>query len=141
MFLLPGLILGLLFPGQAGTTTVSFLPFCISNWNNLDSTIKSSTSLSLFKTTLNKFLRPNGNIFFASLGIKLLAKIRVCFNDLRNHMFNHNFNCANPTFSCGFDDETTAHLFLVCPRYSSLRTMLGKSKRDLYATMDDQVTQ
>ena len=28
----------------------------------------------------------------------------------------------NPTCSCGFDDETTVHFFLFCPRYSSLRT-------------------
>ena len=43
----------------------SFFPFCISNWNNLDSNIKSSSSLSLFKTNLNKFVRPEGNIFFS----------------------------------------------------------------------------
>ena len=36
--------------------------------------------------------------------------------------FNHNFNCANPTCSCGFDDETTVHFSLFCPRYSSLKT-------------------
>ena len=91
-----------------------FFPFCIRKWNNLDSTIKSSTSLSLFKTNHNKFVRPKGNIFLSirdSLGIKLLTKIRVCFIDLRDHRFNHNFNCANPTCSCSFDDETTAHFF------------------------------
>ena len=78
--------------------------------------VLKSTSLSLFKTNLNKFVRPKGNIFFSirdSLGIKLLTKIRVCFSDLRDHRFNHNFNCANPT---------TAHFFLFFPRYSTLRT-------------------
>ena len=96
----------------------SFFPFCISNWNNLDSNIKSSSYLSLFKTNLNKFVRPKGNIFFSirhRFGIKLLTKIKVCFSDLRDHRFNHNFNCANPTCFCGFDDETTVHFFLFCP--------------------------
>ena len=93
----------------------SFFPFCISNWNNLDSNIKSSSSLSLSKTNLNKFVRPKGNIFFSirhRFGIKLLSKIRVCLSDLRDHRFNHNFNCANPTCSCDFDDETSVHFFL-----------------------------
>ena len=86
----------------------SIFPFCISNWNNLDSNIKSSSSFSLFKTNLNKFVRPKGNIFFSirdRFGIKLLTKIRVCISDLRDHRFNHNFNCANPTCFCGFDDK------------------------------------
>ena len=103
----------------------SFFPFDITNWNTLDNTIKSSTSLSRFKTNLNQFVRPKGNIFFSihdSFGIKLLSKIRVCFSELRDHRFNHNFNCANLTCSCGFDDETSVHFFLFCPRYSSLRT-------------------
>ena len=115
---------------RTGRYDNSFFPFCINNWNNLDNSIKSSPSLSIFKTNLNKFVRPKGNTFFSirdSFGIKLLTKIRVCFSDLRDHRFNHNFNCENPTCSCGCDDETTVHFFLCCPRYNSLRsTYLSK---------------
>ena len=50
---------------RTGRYDNSFFPFCITNWNNLNSTIKSSTSLSRFKTNLNKFVRPKGNFFFS----------------------------------------------------------------------------
>ena len=103
----------------------SFFPFCINNWNILDSAIKSSLSLKEFKTKLNNFVRPKGNIFYGirdSFGIKLLTKIRISFSDLRDHRYNHNFNCANPICSCGLEDETTVHYFLCCPRYNTLRT-------------------
>ena len=108
----------------------SFFPFCINNWNTLDSSIKSLPSLQEFKNKLNKFIRPKGNYFFTirdNFGIKLLTKIRVTFSDLRDHRYNHNFNCVNPICSCGLDDETTVHYLLCCPRYDYLRSIyLGK---------------
>ena len=103
----------------------SFFPFCINNWNKLDDTIKFLPSVSQFKSNLNKFVRPKGNNFYTirdSVGIKLLTKIRVTFSDLRDHRYNHNFNCENPVCSCGLDDETAVHFFLCCPRYNNLRT-------------------
>ena len=54
--------------------------------------------------------------------MKLLNKIRVTFSDLRDHRSNHNFNCINPTYSCGLEDETSVHYLLCCPRYANLRT-------------------
>ena len=60
---------------RAGRYDNSFFPFCINNWNNLDSSIKSSPSLSLFKSNLNKFVRPKGNTFLSisdSFGIKII---------------------------------------------------------------------
>ena len=30
-----------------------------------------------------------------------------------------NFNCTNPTCSCGTEDETSVHYFLRCPRYTA----------------------
>ena len=44
MFLSAGIILGLPFP-RTNRYDNSFFPFSISNWNNLDSNIKSSSSL------------------------------------------------------------------------------------------------
>jgi hypothetical protein len=91
----------------------------------LDDTIKSLPSVSQFKSNLNKFVRPKGNNFCAIrdiVGIKLLTKIRVTFSDLRDHRYNHNFNCENPTCFCGLDGETVVHFFLCCPRYNNLRT-------------------
>ena len=101
-------------------------PFCISNWDLLDSDIKSLSSLCVFKDKICKFLRPKGNSFYKirdKYGIKLLTKIRVNFSDLCDHRYNHNFNCQNPSCACGLDDETTVHYFLCCPRYCQLRTI------------------
>ena len=43
--------------------------------------------------------------------------IRVEFSDLRDHRYNHNFNCVSPLCPCGIEDETTVHYFLRFPRY------------------------
>ena len=53
--------------------------------------------------------------------MKLLTQIRVEFSDLRDHRFNHNFNCRSPLCSCGIEDETSCHFLLCCPRYDTLR--------------------
>ena len=102
----------------------SFFPFCIKNWNNLDNTIKPAPTLSVFKTNLVKFVRPKGNTFYSIRDrycVKLLTKIGVSFSDLRDHRFNHNFNCLNPTCLCCLGDKTTVHFLLCCPRYNNLR--------------------
>ena len=49
--------------------------------------------------------------------------IRVTFSDLRDHRFNHNFNCTSPICYCGLDEETSIHYFLCCPRYIDLRAL------------------
>ena len=107
----------------------SFFPFCIKNWNTLDDNIKSSLSLNEFKTKICTFIRPKAHLFYKihdQLGVKLLTKIRVTFSDLRDHRFNHNFNCLSPFCICGQADETSLHYFLCCPRYTNLRsTYLG----------------
>ena len=108
----------------------SFYPFCINNWNNLDNSIRSSPSLSIFKTNINNFIRPKLKSFYSirnKHGIKLLTKIRVDFSDLRDHRFDHKFNCPSPLCNCGREDETSAHYFLCCPRFKTLRkTYLSK---------------
>ena len=59
--------------------------------------------------------------------MKLLTQIRVDFSDLRDHRFDHKFNCTSPLCSCGMEDETSTHFLLCCPRYQALRcTYLGK---------------
>ena len=115
----------------------SFFPYCINNWNKLEDSVKSLPSLTCFKNHLNKFIRPKGNSFFGirdKFGINLLTKIRVEFSDLRDHRYNHNFNCEIPTCSCGVEDETSVHYFLCCPRYLAQRTILLSKISDLMAS-------
>ena len=77
----------------------SFFPFTIKAWKELDEEAKSKTSVQSFKKYLKQFKRPNGHFIFGvcdQFGIKLLAKIRVEFSDLRDHRFKHDFNCEIP---------------------------------------------
>jgi ribonuclease P/MRP protein subunit RPP40 len=108
----------------------SFYPYTIKAWKNLDNEAKSKPSVLSFKKHLNDFIRPLGHPLFGirdKYGTKLLTKIRVTFSDLRDHRFNHNFNCENPLCSCGIEDETSVHFFLRCPLYLAQRsTLLGK---------------
>ena len=96
----------------------------------MDATLSSTPSYHTFKNSLIKFIRLKGNSFYSirdNDGIQLLTKIRVTFSDLRDHRFNHNFNCTSPVCLCGLDDETSVHFLLCCPRYGDLRNeYLGK---------------
>ena len=57
-------------------------------------------------------------------GIKLLAKLRTEFSDLRTHRFHHNFNCNDPTCCCLLEEESVSHYFFCCPRFNRLRNDL-----------------
>ena len=112
----------------------SFFPYTIKSWKNLDEEEKSKPSVESFKKYLNNFIRPLGHPLFGisdKIGIKLLTKIRVSFSDLRDHRFDHNFNCISPICSCGLDDETSVHFFLRCPLYSTQRTTLLSKISDI----------
>ena len=95
---------------------------------------KSKPSVQSFKKYLNDFKRSAGNSVFAirdKFGIKLLTKIRVHFSDLRDHRFNHSFNCENPICSCGIEDETSVHFFLRCPHFTTQRSILISKISDI----------
>ena len=108
----------------------SFFPFCINHWNTLDNDIKHSSSIKNFKTNINNLIRPKPSSLCSGrnkYGMKLLTQIRVEFSDLRDHRFDHKFNCVSPLCSCGVEDETSAHFLLCCPRYNTQRnTYLGR---------------
>ena len=108
----------------------SFFPYCINHWNDLNDDIKCSTSVQNFKMNINQVIRPKPSSTCTKrnkYGMKLLTQIRVDFSDLRDHRFNHKFNCSSPLCSCGIEDETSTHFLLCCPRFTVLRnTYLGK---------------
>ena len=100
---------------------------CIHEWNLLDVSTRSIQSISQFKTELLGRIRPpkrpTFNIYDIE-GIKLLARLRVEFSDLRNHRYRHNFHCPNPTCLCQTGIENNEHFLLHCPRFSSRRRVL-----------------
>ena len=89
----------------------------------LSESLKSSPSLS----TLIKNIRLSQNKIFSvkdNHGISLITRLRVEFSDLRDHRFRHSFNCASATCICDFENETTVHFLLRCPRFVEQRACL-----------------
>ena len=112
----------------------SFYPYAIKRWNELGEDPKFKPSVQSFKKHLYDFARPLGHSLFGirdQYGIKQLTKIRVSFPDLRDHRFNHNFNCDNPLCSRGIEDETSVHFFIRCPHYITLRSILLSKISDI----------
>ena len=97
----------------------SFFPPTVTDWNKLDSNIRNSDSLVLFKKSTLAFIRPFANSTFQCLnpkGLKLFTRLGL--SHLRFHKFTHNFqNELNPICSCG-TVETTVHYLFLCPNFS-----------------------
>ena len=77
-------------------------------WKELSDEARSKPSATAFKQHLNSFIRPAGHPIFGirdKSGIQLLTKIRINFSDLREHRYNHSFNCISPICVCGIEEE------------------------------------
>ena len=109
----------------------SYFPSTIIEWNKLDSNIRNSEILNIFKSKILKFIRPTANSIFGChnpIGVKLLTRLQLGLSHLRKHKFKHEFqDTLNPIFSCGKEVETTFHFLRSCPYYSDERlTLLSK---------------
>ena len=94
----------------------SFFPFCVSQWNTLDTKIKTLPTLPSFKSAIRPEPNSTYNVQHAS-GIVLLNRLRVGFSHLREHKFRHNFVDTNDPFcNCRTNEiETTEHLPFALP--------------------------
>ena len=81
----------------------SFSPSSIMECNKLDPNLHYSKNFGIFKTNILKFIRPKRNSFYNCCnfkGIRLITRLRLEFNHLREHKFKYNFqNCLNPLCS------------------------------------------
>ena len=100
----------------------SFFPSTIIEWNNLDSNIRNSENLALFKKRILVFIRPSANSTFhcpSPNGLKLIIRLRLGLRHLRFDKFKHSFqDTRNPICNCG-SVETTFHYLLLCPNFSN----------------------
>ena len=96
----------------------SFFPATVIEWNKLDSNIKNSESLPLFKKRILVFMRSFANNTFRCYnpkGLKLITRVRLGLNKLQFHKSKHSFqDTLNPTCNCD-TVETTIHYLLQCP--------------------------
>ena len=118
----------------------SLFPYCESNWDNLDASLKDLPTLSQFKSALLKTIRPSPRSYFNTTdktGIHRLAQLRVGLSDLRDHRKNHHFvNCPLATCACSQGPETTKHFLLECNRFITQRNVLMTSLSGISPNID-----
>ena len=105
----------------------------IKVWNNLDSHIRKSKSISIFKSNILKFIQPEpNNVYYCHnpKGMRLLTRLRLVLSQLRDHKFKHSFqDCLNPLCFCGNESQRSTHYLLHCLTYTNERvTLLNKIK-------------
>ena len=98
----------------------------------MDPDVRNVDTYSLFHKNLLAFIRSIENSIYTvydPLGIKILHRLRLGFNQLRKHKFRHKFeDTVNPLCSCSFGIESTEHYFLRCYNYVIFRTTLMNKK-------------
>ena len=104
----------------------SFFPAVITEWNNLDISIRNSSSCHIFKKLIVTFIRPEPNRISPTQtfkGLKLLTRMRrLGLSHLADHSFRHNFqDCLNLICSCGQEIKTTSHFLFHCRNYRCAR--------------------
>ena len=104
----------------------TYFPYCVREWNQLDSNIRTQLTVSSFKRKLIAIIRPEKRSTFKVSdlsGIKLLICSRVKFSDLCEHKFRQNFYIT-PMCLCNEDTETIGHYLLCCQLYADRREIL-----------------
>ena len=117
----------------------SFLPFTITEWNKLDTDIKNIDSHAVFRKNFLTFIRPLENDTYGiydPVGVRLLNRLRLGFNHLREHKSKHNFaDTLNPLCSCSVETEDTEHYFLCCQNNLSVRTTVMNDLNNINTAM------
>ena len=106
----------------------SFYPHAVKIWNELGPELIHSASLSIFKSNIQKLIRPSKKSWFNihdPKGIKRLFQLRVGLSPLRHHKKHHKFK-DTPTSSCScqMSSETTEHFLLHCVLYTEARNTM-----------------
>ena len=117
----------------------SFFPYCVDEWNKLDSEVRRSFSISVFKNSLIKSIRPKSSPIydiFDPEGLKLLTRLRTNLSHLREHKFRHNFrDTINPLCTCNIEIESTKHYLLRCSLFNDMRKTLLDNIIDIVGTI------
>ena len=101
-------------------------PYCYEAYSSIDPAIKALNVIR-FKKSLTKLTKPKKKLIPNSsdrIGIKHLTCLRVGHSDLREHRFSKSFNCPSPICKCGYENESTEHFLLRCPKFNSPRGIL-----------------
>ena len=113
----------------------SFFPYCIKEWNKLDTKTKNVPSLSTFNKALLVFCKTEENSLFNvhnPIDVKYFNKLRLNFSHLNEHKFHYNFrDTVNPLCCCNTETETTSRYLLRCHLFSEQSTKLLENLKNL----------
>ena len=101
----------------------SFLPYCISQWNNLDSRIRS---IATFKRAILDFIRPVPTPMFKINRLSdfvFHTRLRVGFSHLQEHKLRQVFLDIDDPI-CTNVVENSEHYLLHCSNFANQRTVL-----------------
>ena len=112
----------------------SFIPSTIRLWNELEVTVRQSSSISVFKKQISARNLPP--IYFSKgkrLSNILHTKLRHNCSALNSDLYRVNIK-DTPQCSCGAHDENSEHYFMFCPKYNAQRGILFNSLRGICQT-------
>ena len=105
----------------------SFFPDSIDCWNKIGPEIRKIETLSLFKKTIVRIIKPDKKSIFDihSPNLKYLFQLRTGLSALKAHKYRHSFkNTPSDTCICGNGPESTLHFLLTCPLFNTFRERL-----------------
>ena len=106
----------------------SFYPYSVKSWNNIGPELRGAKSLSIFKKSILKIIRPVKKGIFNihnRIGIGWIFQLRVGLSPLKSHKMNHKFlDTPVDTCQCSHNAETTHHFLLECQIFTTHRQNL-----------------
>lgn len=111
---------------------VSFIPSSVELWNSLDTVIRNSDSLNIFKSKVKDLYKaPDVPKYFLhgerTLSI-LHGRLRNQCSNLHNDLFRNHLR-DNPYCTCGLNIENAEHYFFKCVHYTNQRIILFNETR------------
>ena len=119
----------------------SFFPDSVISWNNIGPELRGAISLSIFKKTILKIIRPVKRSLFKihnPNGIRWIFQLRVGLSPLKSHKKSHNFQDTPDDKCLCTNAETTQHFLLNCPIYDTLRINLLQTLNPILVMNDLQ---
>ena len=110
-------------PSRTRTFKKTLFPYCINEWNNLNTEIRNTESIKFFKKMIVTDNKEN-SVFsvYDPYGLKLLTRLRLQFSHLKEHKFRHGFSdTVSPMCEYNAEIEDTEHFLLRCHFYSIQR--------------------
>ena len=95
-------------------------------WNDLDLSLRSVPSISIFKHRLKTQYKKEPHFLSANIGRKqqvMLTQIRLGFSNLCSDLYKKGC-CTSPKCKCGYPNEDATNFLLSCPIYVEHRSEL-----------------